>query len=436
MKIDIQPLIIDKRPENQVTSSNVFKKNQRKVSSSYKFDENGLFSRKIFGRIGSCECGELKEPGYCKLCGCRVVDKNNMPDFFIDLGTMVPKLYVDYDKYRDVKQLLTYDAFLYRDNVDSKWEIITDDQEFDTEKFGPEHTRIGLDAAREIHPDIDEWAKRNMTDFVSVPHPLRRANLRLSNNKILFSPINKALIELLQNIERVNQYQDVFEHLEGYNPEKTYFMLAFYKELYNQYVTCMKEIFRLFCDGKKSYVGSDMRAHRITGAIKGTVVNRFDVDEDILLIGDTFIQTLYPYLYHKFNGDMEKINDYLVDTDAVVLFNRPPTICHLSIMGMKPRVASCYKRGTFTDGAVGKNHKSEYGDEIDTIGIRTLGYNPIVSDGLAGDYDGDVHLCVALYSEAAQKEARTMLPSSNFMNYANGNIRNVIPDDIAFSDWK
>ena len=436
MRIDIQPLRIDKRPENQVTSSQVFKKNQRRVSDDYKYDENGLFSRKIFGRIGSCECGHLKEPGYCEICGCRVVDKFNMPEFFIDLGVMVPKLYVDYGKYRDVKDILAYKAFLYRESEDAKWQILSDeDNEFDPEKFDREHTRIGLDAARELHPDIDEWAERNMTDFVNVPHPLRRSNIRLSSKKILITPLNKALILLLQNIERVNQFKEVFEGVEGYSPERTYFMLAFYSEIYDQYIECMKEIFKLFTSGKQSFIGSNMRSRRTTGAIKGTMVNRFDIDEDIILIGDTFIQTLFPYLYKHYDGDMEKINSYLVENDCMVLLNRPPTICHLSIMGMRPRVASCYKRGTFTDGAIGKNHKSEYDEEIDTIGIRTLGINPIITDGIAGDFDGDCGLCIAIYSEEARKEAESMLPSKNYMNYANGEIRNKIPEDIVYSDW-
>lgn len=426
MKIKIEPARIKKSPENQVTSSNIFKKNQRKISDDYKFDDEGLFSKKIFGRIGTCECGELNKPGFCKICGCRVIDKNNIPDFFIDLGISVPKLYADFGKYKDVKDLLEFNAFLYDDGSN---EVVIDNGKIDTDKYDETKIVIGLDAARMIHPDIDEWADKWMTDFINVPHPLFRSNLRLDNNKIMFTPVNKALISVLQNLERVNQFKDIFSDRDDIN----YYLMSFYREVYDQYINCMGEIYYLFAGGgKRSFVGSDMRAHRVTGAVKGTVVNRFDVDEDVLLIGDTFIQTLYPYLYHKFDGDMEKINDYFVDNNEVVLFNRPPTICHLSIIALKPRVASCYKHGTFKDGAVGKNSKSEYDEENDTIGIRTLGYNPIVSDGLAGDYDGDVHLVIALYSEAAKRQAREMLPSKNFMNYANGNVRNVIPEDIEY----
>lgn len=427
MKIEIKPARIVKKPENQVTSSNIFKKNQRKISNDYKFDENGLFSKKIFGRIGSCECGELHYPGYCKICNCRVIDKNSIPDFFIDLTIKVPKLYADFGKYKDVKDLLTFDAFLYEEN--GEYKIVLDDENLDFDKYDESKITIGLEAARTIHPDIDEWADKWMTDFISVPHPLFRSNLKLDNNKIMFTPVNKALVGVLQNLERVEEFRSIFSDM----PDINYYLMSFYKEVYDQYINCMKEIYYLFAGaGKKSFVGSDMRSHRVTGAVKGTVVNRYDVDEDIVLIGDTFIQTLYPYLYRKFDGDMEKINDYFVDNNEIVLFNRPPTICHLSIVAMKPRVASCYKHGTFTDGALGKNHKSEYDEENDTIGIRTLGYNPIVSDGLAGDYDGDCHLLIALYSEQAKKEALTMLPSSNFMNYANGNIRNCIPEDVEY----
>lgn len=432
MKVEIKPMRIKKSPENQVTSSNVFKKNQRKVRDEYEFDENGIFSRKIFGRIGSCDCGELKKPGYCELCHCRVVDEFNMPEFYIDLGVMVPKFCADWGKYKNVKSLLTFKAFLV-DYGDGKYKIVEDDDQIDFDEFDPYKIVIGYDAAKLIHDDIDEWAERYMTDFISVPHTLHRANLRMDNGKILLSPINKSLVGVLQGLERIEQYRSIFPG-ESDDPTFNYFMLSFYSEIYTQYLNCMKEIYNQFTGGKQSFIGSDIRAHRVTSAIKGTVVNRFDIDEDIILIGDTFVQTLWPWLYKKYDGDMEKINDYLVESNSVVIVNRPPTICHLSIMGMKPRIASCYKLGTFTDGAVDKNAKSDYDENIDTIGIRTVAINPIVTDGIAGDFDGDLLLVVSIFSDKAKEEALSMLPSKNFMNYANGTIRNVIIEDVMFAN--
>lgn len=431
MKFTITPHRIKKDPQNQVTSPNIFKKNQRRVSDHYAFDENGLFSRKIFGRIGKCECGSLAEPGYCDICGCRVVDINNMPDFYIDLGVKLPKLYCDWGKYKDVRDVLTYESFVYINPETEKYEIVKDEGDgLDIGQYDEANIRIGLDAARLIHPDIDEWADKYMIDYISIPHTIYRPNVKMDNKSVNFSKVNKLLVEVLQNLDNIKQYTSVFENIE--DESLNYYMLSFYNEVYKAYHESMLEIFRLFSDGKSSFVGSDMRAHRVTGAIKGTVVNRYDIDEDVVLIGDTFIQTLYPYLYRKFDGDMEKINDYFIDNEERVLVNRPPTICHLSIIGMKPRVASCYKLGTFSDYAVGKHSKSEYDDENDTLGIRTIGLNPIIQDGLAGDYDGDTYLVIALYSKKAKLEADTMLPSKNFMNYANGNIRNGIIEDVEY----
>ena len=430
MKVDIVPNQIKKESRNQITSSEIFKKNQRRVSNDFKYDENGIFSKKIFGKFNHCECGELHEEGICKICGCRVIRENNVPDFYIDLGVKVPKLFADFGKYKDVQSLLEFKSFLFK--KEGEWRIINlgeDSKNFDPDNEDLSQIKIGLDAAREIHPDIDEWANIWMTDFISVPHPVFRPNLRMDNGKIFFSPVNKSLIGILKNLEFVNEYKELFDDSES---RFNYFLLAFYYTIYEYYIEGMQEIFKLFAGNKKSFVGSDLKSHRLTSAIKGTVVNRFDLDEDIILIGDTFIQTLYPYLFTLYDGDMEKINEHFIKNEERVLVNRPPTICHLSIMAMKPRVASCYKFGTFEDGAVAPNQKSDYCEEEDTIGIRAVAINPIVTDGIAGDFDGDTLLVISLFSDKAKKEADTMLPSGNFMNYANGSIRNKIIEDVEY----
>lgn len=439
MKIKVSPVKIKKNPINQVTSPHILKKNQRRVSNNYKYDDKGLFSRKIFGRIDHCECGNLNEPGYCKICETRVVDRNNMPDFYIDLGVMVPKLNVDFNsdpKVRKYKDLLTFDAYIKK-NDRGGWDLIkvdVDNLDIGDDDYTDDSTMIGLDAVRELYPEVDKWAERNMTDFVSVPHPVQRPNLIMENGSIKISPINKTLIELLCNIDRVEQYRCLFEEVEGRKPSDTYFMLSFYKELYDQYVKCMEEVFRLFCDGKKSFVGSDLRSHRVTGAVKGVMVNRHDVSEDVALIAPTFVQTLWPSLWHKYDGDLVKINQALIDTNALVLLNRPPTICHLSIVALKPRISALYAPGTFDDGALGqgKLYEGWDTDEIDKIGLRTIGINGLITNGIAGDFDGDTCLLIALYSRKGHKEAESMLPSKNYMNYANGTIRNGIIEDVEY----
>lgn len=428
MKIEIQPNKINKQPCNQVTSSEIFKKNQRRISNDFRYHEDGLFSERIFGKFNHCKCGELHEEGICEICGCRVIKENNIPDFFIDLGASFPKLFANYGEYKDVKELLEYGAYLYLDEENNEYQIFSLDEGFDEDILDPTSVKIGLDAARVVHPDIDKWADQWMTDFINVPHPVFRPNLRLNDGKVSFSPINKALVGILQNLNFVKQYKDLFED----DPKLTYFLLSFYRTIYEYYTEGMKEIFNIFCKSKKSFVSSDLKSHRLTSAIRGTVLNRYDLDEDVILIGDTFISTLYPYLYKIYEGDMEKINNHLVMNEERVLVNRPPTICHLSIVAMKPRVASCYKFGTFDDGGLGSNPKSEYDEENDTLGVRTVAVNPIMMDGLAGDFDGDTLFVIPVFTDKAKQEANTMLPSGNFMNYASGNIRNAIIEDIEY----
>ena len=70
--------------------------------------------------------------------------------------------------------------------------------------------------------------------------------------------------------------------------------------------------------------------------------------------------------------------------------------------------------------------------EIDNRGLRTLGMNPIVFDGLAADTDGDVFLVCALYDKKSMKEAELILPSNSYINYANGTIRNKIIEDFMY----
>lgn len=439
MKIEIKPYNITKNPENEITSPSILQKNQRKICEEYKYDPDGLFSKRIFGNVSCCDCGALQEVGYCDECGCRVIDKNNAPDFYIDLKVNLPKLFADFSEFKKydkrfnhkdvVKDLLTFEIFMYEE--DGKLSVCENDgegQEIDQSKIV-----FGEEAVKRFVPldEYEEWAKIWMIDFISVPHPIFRPNLVSEANRIILSPINKVLIDILLELKEIEKFKPIYE-----NSNTRFFLIPYYKRIYKKYDDCMNMIFNLLATSKKSFVASDLRGHRVVSAIKATVVNRYDIDEDIILIGDTFIQTLYPKLYKDCDGDMQAINDYFIKNDERVLTNRPPTICHLSFYGMKPRVASCYKYGTFNDGAKGYNYQSEYDEEIDTIGIRTVAIAPIITDGLASDYDGDSLLIISLFTDNAKQEATTMLPSKNYMNFANGTVRNCIIEDAEYTrNW-
>lgn len=430
MKITVTPKYIVKNPENEVTSSEIFVKRQKKITADVKYADDGIFSKKIFGQPGSCECGELHKPGICKNCGVRVINPRHLPDYYIDLGVRVPRFGVNYkDVSKKVKSLLTFESFIYFNG--EKYETIKDELDTDASQFKTGEILFGTDAILRLGLVDKAWVDANTTDCVIVPHPIYRPPLLSNDGKFIFGEVNSTLVTLIEHINKTKSYSDLLERFDT-GTEEQYFLFAYNKLIYEAYCEYEDAVFTQFATGKKSYVRRELIAHKVTSAVKGVVVNRYDVDEDIVVIGDSYIETLFPYLYKHFDGDMEKINDYFVDTDEVVLMNRPPTICHLSIMALKPRVASCYKRGTFQDGALGKNHQSEYDEDIDTIGIRTIGFNPIVCDGFAGDFDGDQLLVISLFSDKAKQEARDMLPSKNYMNYANGTIRNAIIEDAEY----
>lgn len=490
MKFTIEPYKAKKLPENRVTSHNIFKKGERRVSDDYNYDDNGIFSYKIFGKIGSCRCTTDKKTthGYCKVCGTRVIDPEHMPFFYIDLETFVPKLCTDYKKFPLAELLLTYKGFLAFDdngsyliweekvnkkrakklsdegfeegmeiitihNLQTKQEQHEHASDYDINKFCKnKKLLLGVDAVKYIYDGkvgLKKWLDTWTTDVVYIPHTTQRSNLKMGNGQVRISELNQMYVDLLQKIHITESYKMDYNYDHDGNNKMVVidYFLASWRSIYEAYVTTEEKILSLLTDGKKSYLNLNLRSHRITSAIKGTVVNRFDLDEDIVLIGDTFIQTLYPYLYKECDGNMEEINKRLIDNNEIVLVNRAPTICHLSIIACKPRVASCYPFGTFSDGALGYPTYFNEGldlidgevvidnePEIDTLGIRTIGVNPVICSGLNLDYDGDQMLIIPLFSAQAKEEGETMLPSKNFMNYANGEIRNGIPEDIEYAN--
>ena len=115
MRITIKPVTIVENPKNEVTSNKVFQARKIKDGDRYLFHEDGIFSEKIFGKFGHCYCGKLTKPGFCKDCGCRVISKRNMPNFYIKFGFDLPNRVIDYGDYDKtlISNLLECNGFLY-----------------------------------------------------------------------------------------------------------------------------------------------------------------------------------------------------------------------------------------------------------------------------------------------------------------------------------
>lgn len=587
MKVTIECPKILKLEENRVTSPLTSIPHYKKDLDNFPYHPDGIFSKRIFGNLYKCDCGELKEEGYCEKCETRVVTYENMPDFFIQLPIDVLYRYATLDHLTTklvtidmVEKLAKYQGFLIEkysvtdeggNGVSSGTEtsndinkvekslaeitleqydfVDTTDEEYDGQKYASMGKGIlyGKEALMALTGDVD-WLEKNMSDVVLIPHTIYRP-LIVNNDQTPFtSKINSLYIQLIEMVQKTERIIEM-----ATNPV---YLVAAYARINEIKETIDKSILEEIQENKYSIVRSEVISHPITGAARATFLNRHDVHEDVLLIGDTLVETLWPYLYKKHRGDMVEINKELVENDYSVLLNRPPTIAHLSIIAMKPRIASIYPLG-YTEGTdrcllhnekyvsehperIGKFKYSrkdsethddkllvksfpynlcsrlEFGDieefgsginwskesvvtvkeeflhavefkagelgvlevledtiideegneciapnlegrdeleikdltdglykisklivkgewdGIDNLGVRSISCNPIVVDGLGGDYDGDVLLVVALYGKDSLTEAATMLPSKAYMNYANNIIRNHIVEDFVY----
>ena len=483
MFVNISRTKIKKEEQNKITSHLIYEPHKRQKLEKLKLHPKGIFSKQIFGNFHKCECGELVgEEGFCKKCKTRVIDPKNIPDFYIDLTIEVPVFLADYDALinrsanytiDEIKGLINYEMFLSvkkennnselidKSNKDRNYEITSFDinnekeaSKFTSKEYEENHTiLIGVDALKYLGIS-EEWIRENTVDYLLIPHPAYRP-LISDNMAIPFvSGINQLYSQI---IKKINDTIDMHDFAKG----RPLYLMSEYKAIVKLYNEIINSLFDELQNNKYNIIKSEVIAHPISGAIRAVLTNRHDIDEDVILIGDTLVETLWPYLYEKYEGNMALINEELVNENYLVLVNRPPTIAHLSIMAMKPRVASIYpygkiedtdrcllhnydyairnedKIGVFEDetGELGDIERFGQGleDGIDNMGLRVVSMNPIVMDGLSGDFDGDVIFVIALYSNKSLREAEDLLPSKCFKNFANGTIRNHIIEDFIFS---
>ena len=380
MKVTIECPKILKLEENRVTSPLTSIPHYKKDLDNFPYHPDGIFSKRIFGNLYKCDCGELKEEGFCEKCETRVVTYENMPDFFIQLPIDVLYRYAKLDDLTTklvtidmVEKLAKYQGFLIEkysgtagggnvvssgtetSNDTNKVEkslaeitlenydfVDTTDEEYDGQKYASMGKGIlyGKEALMALTGDVD-WLEKNMSDVVLIPHTIYRP-LIVNNDQTPFtSKINSLYIQLIEMVQKTERIIEM-----ATNPV---YLVAAYARINEIKETIDKSILEEIQENKYSIVRSEVISHPITGAARATFLNRHDVHEDVLLIGDTLVETLWPYLYKKHRGDMVEINKELVENDYSVLLNRPPTIAHLSIIAMKPRIASIYPLG-YTEG--------------------------------------------------------------------------------------
>lgn len=472
MKVKVSRTKIDKKEENRVSSHLIFEPHRRRNLDSLKFHEEGIFSKKIFGNINKCDCGEFKDPGFCETCGTRIISSENIPDFYIDLETKVlasfPNIYKLYVILRkkvseeDIKDILSYKKIIIVN--ESSFEVIESENSSDIEDIQDKDFYIGYKAIEKIFSlvwegyteekvseelvNLKEWMEEYLVDYILIPHTIYRPIVIDGGNNPLITGINNLYSDIVRNINNAIEMKEYAKN--------DLYLLFQYRTITRIYNDIIEKLFDELQNVKYSILKSEIISHPISGAVRAVLINRHDLNEDVILIGDTLVETLWPFLFKKHYGDMAKINKELVDKNYKVLLNRPPTISHLSTIALKPRISSCYPLFNIENTNGGLKHNEDYirnnrhkigifndkdGDiekfgskEIDTLGLRCISINPIVTDGMAADFDGDTLLTIALYGDSSLKQAEELLPSKSYMNFANGEIRNKIIEDFIYAD--
>lgn len=420
MIVNIKNFKIEDNELNRVKSDKIFKPRRCKdKNGDWRFHEEGIFSREIFGSLYTCLCKETDEIGtWCPKCGTRVVSKSLMPDYYINCGVDAPHIKADYSVFgkdlgSKVESLMTYNSFMYNGEI-IEFDLYT----LDLEAYDLSKILIGKEAVLSLGVD-EEWYNDNTIRNIPVPHPIYRPIINTNNkSKFVLGEINEILIDLLGDINKIESFKCL-------DDQSVFDELSLSRLLCNKYFKFMESLFNLITSGKKSTIKSEIICQSLTGAARAVLTNDDDLNEDDIMIGKEIVETLFPNVYRdcriyeyneetgkkRFTGqvDIDLLNQKLKEGNYKVIINRPPTIGQLSIMAMNPIVS--------------KNDNRRF----------ILGTNSIIYDGMAADTDGDCLLVVALYSEEACKEAERLLPSNNYIGGALGTIRNRIPEDFIFA---
>lgn len=401
LRATIKPVHIVENPMNQVTSEKLFQARKIKDGDRYLFHEDGIFSEKIFGKFGKCVCGEQTKPGICPKCNCRVLNKRNIPNFYIKFNFDLPNRVINYGAYDKVMvdNLLNSRGFLY------EGEYVEFDLKIDFSKYDEKKILIGKDALMSIGVS-EAWYNENVHRLISIPHTSYR-QITFQGDKYFIGNLNTIYINMLR---QNNRYENLKKNSK----------LTIFNEINLRYIVCKEldklyhELFQILAKNKRNVIDAELKGQPETGMIRAVMTNNFGLEEDTLKIGYYFIPTLYPRLFAKYTDpetgetDIDGLNKELADEEYYVLFNRQPTIGAKSIIGMKP---------VFSD------------EESEMFVIQA---NPIVYDGLAADVDGDSLNVIALYSKAACEEAKKLLASNNYIEGSNSSIRNGILEEFEY----
>lgn len=418
MKIDIRNLFIKLNPMNEVKSNKVLRSRKTSDNGRILYDEDGIFSDKIFGSIDECKCRTTQADGshnlFCPKCGQRVVPKENIPDFYFTMPCKLGRINIDYSIFpredqEIIESLIRYEGYIF----DGEFEHL--DITKDLSRFEGNDDKIfyglnGILKAKELgliktymnKEELIEWYNYNTIQHISIPHTSFRAPIINEDNKIILGDLNECIIKILN-------YINSFKNNTSENEDLAILLINNYNMMTKLYDNYLYELYSLIAGkGKNSLMNKELISQPITGAIRAVIINNYELDEDTVIIGKELAPTLWPMYFEGKNNDLDVINKQLKEDNKKVIINRPPTIGQKSVLTMNPVISK---------------------EDSQRFVLQT---NPIIFDGLAADTDGDQFLTIALYTKDANIEASKLLPSRNYLGVNNGKIRNKIPEDLMY----
>lgn len=427
LKIDISKFRINKKPENEVSEWTPF--SSRRVfkdatKTEFVFNEDGPYSERIFGRIGKCKCKTFPrtKPGMCNVCGAKIVDRGNIPDYYIHCPIRIPFQGTRYEdlsdkkkEIEDIKNIMEFKAlyvstgFIEYDGTSEKNYTPTEEDEKPGGIVFGEEALIRYCKENDIYLP-DDWYEDNTIEDICIPHPLYRPIIKTFGSKTSYKidPITESLQEMLKASEKMGIYSNLESSKDGIIIDNQWLKYINSRLYYDEYIKYKNNIIGLMFGNKNNIRKLEIIAQKISGAVRGVLNNRYGIPEDEIRIPPVFVRTLWPHLYKMYNGDMHKIDEHLRNEELYVMLNRQPTIGQKSIYCMKPRI------------------------EFDEDYKYVIGIDPILFDGIAGDVDGDVIFLAAVYSDAANREIKVLLPSVNYRSAESGKVRNKIPEDMMY----
>lgn len=371
MKFEVEFLDIPDIKEFEVTSPAVFVPGVRISYSAIKerlFQEGGLFDPAVFGKAVVCNCEEEPrvEVGLCDRCKTFVWDPSDEPLWFYKLPlsilrpnlakTNMIRLLEDWDvdhknhtgnslspvDFGTIEELLAYKSYLVYGS-ENEWELIKYDYrnplDDPTEKvttFEASRSLAGYKAVEWLYGKV--VADALSTDKIYIPHPDRR-KITAAYGKLFLDSKTQAAQSMIETCNKIKEMTDYGSDsvLDMVSGNRTYRAVTEY----------LNEVRLLLFTSKTSELAKYALGRPCSRAIRATITNRYDLNEDIVLVPYCMFETILPEIFELAEGDPVRINKILIDQNVKLLINRQPTISELSIMGMKPRVAELYPMKLF-----------------------------------------------------------------------------------------